>query len=248
MFRYLSNVHIPGPTTPAQSAQGSARSTQFAGFLFPDHWSLTTDHYVLRTSLGFSLFAHRLLRESHSFSFPPGTEIFQFPEFPATLRVKYQFSIYNFQSNSNTQCLRYWYIAYWIKIEIWSLIIPCVTWLRHVTKAGVTPFGNRRVTGSWLLTDDYRGHARPSSAQHAKASIVCFIWVAIWFFLLMLKKMLTYSSLFKVQSLACGQKREAWGQIAKSMWANFFAPHASSYVPDCVDSRGVEPLTSTLQM
>ncbi len=40
-------------------------------------------------------------------------------------------------------------------------------WLLAVTDKWVTPFGDRRVKGSWLLTDDFRGLVRPSSAQHA---------------------------------------------------------------------------------
>jgi len=36
----------------------------------------------VKRGLGFSLFARRLLRESLTISFPPGTKIFQFPDLP----------------------------------------------------------------------------------------------------------------------------------------------------------------------
>lgn len=39
-----------------------------------------------KVDLGFSLFARRLLRESLTISFPPGTKIFQFPGFPSRQR------------------------------------------------------------------------------------------------------------------------------------------------------------------
>lgn len=36
----------------------------------------------------------------------------------------------------------------------------------------ITPFGNRRIKGVWLLPDAYRRHMRPSSARTPKASII----------------------------------------------------------------------------
>ena len=40
---------------------------------------------------------------------------------------------------------------------------------------GVIPFGNRRIKGFRHLPDDYRGHMRPSSVTHTKASPVCVL-------------------------------------------------------------------------
>ena len=37
----------------------------------------------------------------------------------------------------------------------------------------VSPFGHRRIKGSWLLPDEYRYHVRPSSATYTKAFTVC---------------------------------------------------------------------------
>ncbi len=51
---------------------------------------------------------------------------------------------------------------------------PAIGGVSWLTPRGVTPFGHRRVIGFWLLTDDFRGLIRPSSAQHAKASVACF--------------------------------------------------------------------------
>lgn len=53
--------------------------------------------------------------------------------------------------------------------------LPINRWYRMISHAGVSPFGHRRVTGLWLLTDDFRGLIRPSSAHYAKASTECFI-------------------------------------------------------------------------
>lgn len=50
------------------------------------------------------------------------------------------------------------------------------TFLRKTKR--VSPFGNRRITGFWLLPDEYRCHMRPSSAEIPRASIVSF--VALW--------------------------------------------------------------------
>lgn len=51
----------------------------------------------------------------------------------------------------------------------------CAARYHMITHVGVTPFGHRRVKGLWLLTDDFRGLIRPSSAHYSKASTVCFI-------------------------------------------------------------------------
>ena len=37
----------------------------------------------------------------------------------------------------------------------------------------VSPFGHRRITGSWLLPGEFRRHARPSSVSCTKTSTVC---------------------------------------------------------------------------
>ena len=39
----------------------------------------------------------------------------------------------------------------------------------------VSPFGHRRIIGSWLLPDDFRDHVRPSLVTKAKVSTVCIV-------------------------------------------------------------------------
>ena len=91
-------------------------------------------------------------------SFPPGTEMFQFPEFA-----------------SNPYVFR----ARYLTIEPWSpqhhrtaFAIQCRS---DLTKARrwVSPFGNPRIKAYSQLPMAYRSVSRPSSPVHAKAFTRC---------------------------------------------------------------------------
>ena len=59
---------------------------------------------------------------------------------------------------------------YALRASIFKLRTPCAKhfYNKFPDKIGrVSPFGNRRITGVWLLPDEYRRHMRPSSAKQA---------------------------------------------------------------------------------
>ena len=160
--------------------------------------------------LGSSVFAHRYLRNTNNVSFPSGTKMFQFPEFPH----------------------------------------PPEAGVNRVATAWVSPFGNHRFTGYWLLTGDYRGQLRPSSATSPKAFTVRVLYLTI----LRLRSGLILSSIewtkyirqhfsiFVLSSIECTKNPSSFSSLVKVP----ASPDASQGGP--VDLTGIEPVTSSLQM
>ena len=83
------------------------------------------------------------------------------------------------QPSRNPSILRHWFrllrfrspLTYAISIDFFSscyLDVSVHSVPLRLTpdpyKRGVSPFGHRRISASWQLPDDFRGHVRPSSA------------------------------------------------------------------------------------
>ena len=68
-------------------------------------------------------------------------------------------------------------VSVWTVPSTATIQLTCVNYFDHgvieYELGRISPFGHRRITGSWLLHDEYRYHVRPSSATYTKAFTVC---------------------------------------------------------------------------